>query len=253
MDKRIGAQFFTIRDYCRTLSDFENSCRRVSEIGYKTVQLSGIGDFSGKDVRRILEKYDLECVCTHRTPQKYLSDLEREIEFHKEIGCRICGLGAMPGFNVKKETILQFAADFRPVIQKLNENGLVFAYHNHAFEFEKLGEKYAFDIITEEINSENFKYILDVFWLAYAGIDPAQFISERSGRIACVHFKDLKIKDGTPQFAEAGAGNINWDAVIPACRKAGAEYALVEQDECDGDPFTSLQKSYSFLTGKGFV
>lgn len=253
MDKRIGAQFFTIREYCRTLADFEGSCRKVREIGYKTVQLSGIGDFSGKDIRSILEKYDLECVCTHRPPQKYLSDIEGEIEFHKEIGCRICGLGSMPGFNAKLETILTFAENFRPVIQRLKENGLVFAYHNHAFEFEKIGERYVFDIITDKIGSESFKYILDVYWLAYAGIDPAQFIRERSGSIACVHFKDLKIKDGVPRFAEVGAGNINWDAVIQASSEAGAEYALVEQDECDGDPFASLQKSYSFLAEKGFV
>ena len=47
MDKRIGAQYYTIRDFCGTLDDFDYSCKKISEIGYKTVQLSGIGDFSG--------------------------------------------------------------------------------------------------------------------------------------------------------------------------------------------------------------
>ena len=41
MDKRIGAQYYTIRDYARTLEDFEESCRKVREIGYQTVQISG--------------------------------------------------------------------------------------------------------------------------------------------------------------------------------------------------------------------
>ena len=42
MDKRIGAQYYTIRDFCQTLDDFEKSCEKVSKIGYKTVQLSAI-------------------------------------------------------------------------------------------------------------------------------------------------------------------------------------------------------------------
>lgn len=253
MDKKIGAQYYTIRDFCTTLEDFDSSCKKVSEIGYKTVQLSGIGDFSGRDIKKILDKYSLECVCTHRPPQNYLNSLEREIEFHNEIGCKICGLGSMPGFNAHIETIEKFTADFKPVIKKLGENGLIFAYHNHAFEFEKINGKYVFDIITDAVDAEHFKYILDVYWLSYAGINPAQFIRERSNKIACVHFKDLKIKEGQPRFAEVGAGNIDWDEVISACEDANVEYALVEQDECEGNPFDSLQISYDFLTKKGFI
>ena len=252
MDKRIGAQYYTIRDFCKSLEDFDNSCKKVSEIGYKIVQLSGIGDFSGEDIKDILDKYGLEAVCTHRAPQNYLENIDKEIEFHKTIGCNICGLGAMPGFNVKEETIKAFIQNFTPVCKKLEENGLIFAYHNHAFEFEKIDGEYVFDILTNGIKADNFKYILDVYWLSYAGVNPAKFIRERSGRIACVHFKDLKIVDNKPCFAEIGQGNIDWDDVISVCEEAKVEYALVEQDICDGDPFESLSKSYNFLKTKGF-
>lgn len=254
MDKRIGAQYFTIRDFCQTLEDFDKACKRVSEIGYKTVQLSGIGDFDGKDVKAILDKYGLEVVCTHRPPQNYLENIDKEIEFHKAIGCKICGLGTMPGFNAKRETIDEFVKNFKAVCEKLAENGLIFAYHNHAFEFEKIDGKYVFDIITDNIKADNFRFILDAYWLSYAGLNPAKFIKERKGRIACVHLKDLKIEDNTPKFAEVGTGNIDWDDVIKACEEAEVEYALVEQDNnwIDDDPFKSLEISYDYLTKKGF-
>ena len=252
MDKRIGAQYYTIRDFCQTLEDFDESCRRVKEIGYKLVQLSGIGDFEGKDVKAILDKYGLQAVCTHRAPQNYLENLDREIEFHKTIGCKVCGLGAMPGFNAKKETIEEFAKNFKPVIKKLAENDLIFAYHNHAFEFEKIDGKYVFDIITDSIAADNFRFILDAYWLSYAGVNPAKFIRERKGRIACVHLKDLKIVNNTPAICEIGVGNIDWDDVIAACEEAEVEYALVEQDTCDGNPFDSLKISYDYLSKKGF-
>ncbi len=252
MDKQIGAQYYTIHGFCKTLEDFDTSCARIKKIGYKMVQLSGIGDFEGKDIKNILDKYDLKVACTHRAAQNYLDDIEKEIDFHKTIGCEIAGLGSMPEFNAKEETIKNFGEKFTPVCEKLKKHGIVFAYHNHAFEFEKRAGRYAFDAIINSIKSDNFKLILDVYWLSYAGINPAKFIREYGDKIACIHFKDLKIKDNKPHYAEIGQGNIDWDDVINACEQSSAKYALVEQDVCEIDPFDSLKISYSFLKKKGF-
>ena len=54
MALQIGAQYYTIRDFCQTLEDFRESCKKVAEIGYKTVQLSGIGDFKAEEIKPIL-------------------------------------------------------------------------------------------------------------------------------------------------------------------------------------------------------
>ncbi len=250
MDKRIGAQYYTIRNFCKTIEDFDESCKKVSEIGYKTVQLSGIGDFEAEDIKKILDKYGLEAVCTHRPADNYLNNLENEIEFHNTIGAKICGLGSMPGFNAKIETINNFIDSFTRVSNELNKNGLVFAYHNHAFEFQKIDGKYVFDIIAE--SCDNFKFILDVYWIACAGINPEKIIRKYDNKIACVHFKDLKVVGNDHCYAEVGQGNLDWDEIIKVCEKCDIKYALVEQDKCDGDPFESLKISYDFLKEKGF-
>ncbi len=251
MDKRIGAQLYTIREFCKTLEDFDASCKKIKEIGYQTVQLSGIGDFSGEEIKGILDKHGLEAVCTHRSPQQYLENLDGEIAFHKTIGCHICGLGSMPGFSAKPETVENFIRNFSPVANKLAENGLIFAYHNHAFEFAKQDGRFVFDMLSEQMTGQ-LKYILDVYWLAVAGLDPAKFIRAHKGQIACVHFKDLKIVGNAPTFAELGMGNLDFDDIIAASEEAGVEYALVEQDTCEGDPFESLKISYEYITSKGF-
>ena len=249
MSIKIGAQYYTIKDFCQTIEDFDESCKKVAEIGYKYIQLSGIGNFEASEIKPIIDKYGLEVVCTHRPAVNYLENLDKEIEFHKTLGIKICGLGCMPGFNANPETVKNFVKDFTSVAEKLAQNGLTFAYHNHAFEFEKIDGKYVFDIITEA--STNFKFILDVYWLAFAGINPAKFIKKYADTLACVHFKDLKIVDNGPAYAEIGNGNLEWDEIIAACEEVGVEYALVEQDICDGDPFDSLKISYDFLKSKG--
>ena len=252
MKKQIGAQYYTIRQHCQTLEDFEESCRKVKEIGYQVVQLSGIGNFSGEEVKAVLDKYNLTCACTHRGPVNYLEQLDEEIAFHRTIGCDICGIGSMPGFNAKVETIESFVKKFGPVCEKLEKEGLIFAYHNHAFEFEKIDGKYAFEILFEKMPYKNFKLILDVYWLAFAGVNPAKFIRDYKDYIACIHFKDLKIVDNTQKFAEIGQGNLDWDDIISASYESSAAYALVEQDTCDGDPFDALKVSYDFLKERGF-
>ena len=247
MNIKIGAQYYTIRDYCQTIEDFDNSCKKVSEIGYKAVQLSGIGAFTADEIKPILDKYGLKVVCTHRGAQSYLENLDKEIEFHKTLDCNICGLGVMPNLSTDRENVLDFCNKFSPICEKLKEHGLVFAYHNHAFEFDKIDGQFAFDFLIDHIKSDNFKLILDVYWLSYAGVNPAKFLREHKDNIACVHFKDLKIVKNTPCFAEVGQGNIDWDDVISACDEANIEYALVEQDRCDGDPFECLKTSFDFL------
>ena len=119
----------------------------------------------------------------------------------------------------------------------------------------KINGRQAYDILCENIKSDNFKLILDVYWLSFAGINPAKFIRDHKDRIACVHFKDLKVLDNnTVTFSEVGEGNLDWDDIIAACEESSAEFALVEQDAAwiNDDPFESLKISYAFLTKKGF-
>lgn len=254
MSIKIGAQYYTIREFCQTIEDFDESCKKVSEMGYKYVQLSGTGNFSADEIKPILDKYSLKTVCTHRAPQNYLENIESEIEFHKTLDCKIAGLGAMPGHNAERETIDSFVKKFKPVVERLAKEGITFAYHNHAFEFAKIDGKFAFEIICEKMAADNFGAILDVYWLAYAGVNPAKFIREHSENIACVHFKDLRVSGNEAVYAEVGNGNLDWDDIISACEECGVEYALVEQDfnHLDDDPFKSLKVSYDFLKEKGF-
>ena len=38
---KIGAQFYTIRDFCKTPEALAESLQKVADIGYTTVQISG--------------------------------------------------------------------------------------------------------------------------------------------------------------------------------------------------------------------
>jgi sugar phosphate isomerase/epimerase len=66
----IGAQFYTIRDFCKTPEGLYESLEKVADIGYTTVQLSGVCQYDPAEMRAALDSLGLKCVLTHIPPQR---------------------------------------------------------------------------------------------------------------------------------------------------------------------------------------
>ena len=132
--------------------------------------------------------------------------------------------------------------------KRMHENGLQFAYHNHSFEFAKLENgRRIFDMLIEDTKPEEFSFIGDTYWFQYGGVNPCDYIEKISGRMKVCHFKDYRIVDNTPKFAEIGTGNLNLDAIYNKCKETGVKYIVIEQDTCDIDPRDSMAISYKNL------
>ena len=109
-----------------------------------------------------------------------------------------------------------------------------------------------FDRLLEKYDGSLLGFTLDTYWLQAAGLDVADFIRTLTGRVPCVHLKDMGVRGNASVMAPVGGGNMDFDKIIAACADAGTEYLLVEQDDCNGeDPFACLEKSYQFLTSRG--
>lgn len=254
MDKRIGAQFYTIREFCKDAESLRESMKKVAEIGYKTVQISGVGPIPPETIREYADEFGLEILVTHRPADEYENHLDELIRYHKVLGCKYAGLGCFSGEH-SMEGAKVFVEKYKPIAKKLAENGITFMYHNHALEFYKENGVSIMDYMIENTDPDNFKFLVDTYWVATAGVDVVEFLEKLGSRAPIVHFKDRKACLGWDPHAtmcEVGEGNLNWDKIIATCEKIGTEYALVEQDKCECDPFDALKTSYDYLTKKGF-
>ena len=109
------------------------------------------------------------------------------------------------------------------------------------------------DKILEAFPPEMLGITLDTYWLQFAGADVCDWMAKMKGRLECIHLKDMTatMKNGN-RMAPVGHGNMNFEKIIAAAGTAGAEYLLVEQDDCyEEDPFDCLKKSYDYLTSLG--
>ncbi|MFW6264860.1 MAG: sugar phosphate isomerase/epimerase family protein [Bacillota bacterium] len=247
---KIAAQLYTLRDYLQTAEDIDNTLQKVKKIGYDAVQVSGLGPIDPQDLKKIVDKEGLTICATHIGLERMKNDLEGVINDHKLWGCKYVGLGSMPNeYRADKESYIKFAKEASEIARSLKENDLQFVYHNHNFEFRKFGDKTGMDILFEESDPEVFDFELDTYWVQAGGADPVQWIKKLAGRMKVVHFKDMLISPEIEQrFAEIGEGNLNWPAIIEACKEIGVEWCPVEQDNCyEKDPFESLKISFENL------
>ncbi len=252
MDRRLGAQLYNVRKDTQNAEDLDKALARLSEMGYKTIQVSGVGPIPAEKIAELAKKYDMEIMCTHRDFAEYADNLDAAIKFHETLGCKLPGIGMLPGgFERSEAGFRQFARALRPIIAKFKEHGLPLLYHNHSFEFEKTKDgKSFFQILVDETELD---FILDVYWVINAGLNPAKLIRELGPRAKVIHFKDMCVKSNVPQMCPIMEGNLDWDDIIAACDEAGSLWAAVEHDICDDmDPYDSMEISYNNLKTKGF-
>ena len=242
----IGAQLFTLRNFCTNLSDFSETLKMVADIGYKTVQVSGVCPYEPEWLAAELKKNDLRCVLTHTN---VAADPLQTAKNHDVFDCQYAGLGYYD-FDGTWENYNNFLQQFTPVAQILRDNGKYFMYHNHNKEFMKLDGKQIFGRLAEDMPADLMGFTVDTFWVQYGGCDPAQWIEDLAGRVPCIHLKDI---DFGHKKMPVGEGNLNWNRIFKTAEASGTKYMLVEQDDCyDRDPFECLRSSYDFLVANGF-
>ena len=248
-----GAQLFTVRDYTQNLEDFAETLKKVADIGYTTVQVSGACAFEADWLKEQLQKNGLTCVITHTNPDRIAYETEKVIEDHKTFGCNYVGLGSIPwglgqnpaGLTVDPKTV-------RDPAKKKKEAGVNLLPNTPGCELKEATGAPLRAGMAGNSPADELGFTLDSYWVQYGGGDPAAWAEKLSGRVDCVHVKDMQYKHGKQEMAYIGEGNLNFDRFLAACEKAGTKYVLVEQDDCQGrDPFFCLKKSYEALAAMG--
>ena len=258
MPTQIGAQMYTLREHCKTPSDIIKTCAKLSKIGFGAVQASALGPIEPAELRKILDDHGLICAATHRGLDAMRDEPQALIDEHQVLGCELTALGGFGFGGADERKWGGFIEQFNSVSQCLSRGGLRVGYHNHSHEWAPFGppdkispNRTPIQKLMDGLDS-NVWFELDTYWIAHAGADPAVWIRKCAGRIPAVHVKDMTIMpDREQKMCEVGAGNLNWPAILDACKSAGVQWYLIERDHGDLDPFDSLQISLENLNEMG--
>jgi sugar phosphate isomerase/epimerase len=251
---QIACQMYTLREFTKTPADIARTLARVKKIGYDAIQVSAFGPIEPKELASILRNEGLTCCATHASLEKMRDQTQQVIDEHKLWDCKYTAIGGYFNRQAKAEEWLSFAKEYSGIAQKFTAAGMSLGYHNHNHELIKHENgKTALQMLVENCSPKVW-FEIDTYWIVAGGGDPIAWINEVKGRIPCVHFKDMAVKfeDRAQLMAEVGEGNLNWPGIVKACKEAGVEWYIVEQDNCYGkDPFECVATSLRNLRGMG--
>lgn len=243
---QVALQLYTVRD--ETERDFASTVRRVAQIGYGAVELAGYGGLTADELKALLEETGLRAASSHVALDRLEADLDSEITYCKQIGCSYVVLPWLDMSRRSAEFLHALAPRLNEFGRRCQEQGLAFAYHNHDFEFVQDNGVYLLDHLVESTDPALVSLELDVYWAAFAGVDPVEYLRRHAGRVALVHVKDLA---ADRSFTEVGNGTLDFPAIVAAGETGGARWYIVENDKPQIPSLESARQSLDYLRGIG--
>ncbi|MBS7671178.1 sugar phosphate isomerase/epimerase family protein [Croceicoccus gelatinilyticus] len=273
-DLPIGAQLYTLGDNVE--KDLHGSFDRLAEIGFRSVQLSGLHGHNVSDLRKAADLSGLKITSIHLGDTDLGSSADDAMRLADDLAVLGTREVVMRMFIFPRDVARKPDEPFRGWLDRavreqgaglwqrtaallnargelLREAGVALSYHNHNCEFAPVGDTTGWGILMQETEPDFVSFEVDVGWVAAAGLDPVNFITSMAGRTRLMHVKDISAQT-QPNFgfeqvsAAIGSGIIDWAALLPAAYQAGVRQFYVEQEPpFEGGRFEALAKGYAFL------
>jgi len=237
--EQFSIQLYSVRDIIN--NDFSGTLKKLAEMGYTGVEFAGYGGLSAPEMKDVLTANGLKSVGAHIGIEGLTKRLDEELAYHRVLGTEyiIC-----PFYNMKTgEDALKLAEILKPVAAKCVGSGFKFAYHNHAHEFDKDGGEYLLDILFKNLPPEAAME-LDIYWAAYAGVEPLAYMEKHRDRLKLLHIKQI---DNEKKCVDLDQGVIDFRKIITKAKTLGVEHFILEQEEYAVSSIVSVKNDIDYI------
>lgn len=267
MVPQISVQLYSVRE--QAAADYEGTIRAIAEMGFANVEPAGYPGSSPAEAAKLFADLGLSAPSCH-CGLPIGENKNQVIDDALTMGHRYIVTGCPPKFKENYESadkIKAMVALYCEAAEVAAENGLLVGYHNHDWDLIDVDGKPGYRHFLES-TPDTVLWEADLFWVARAGLVPADFVKEIGSRGKLLHLKDgivtaegefteaetedgkIMVSSSTP-FLPAGAGQV--DLVAASAASEHVEYAVVELDSYEGDMMKAVQESYTYLTTEGIA
>jgi sugar phosphate isomerase/epimerase len=237
-----GLQLYTVRGLLAT--DYEGTLARVARLGYRQVEFAGVYPAAPRQTLAMLKRQGLAAPSGHASYAELERDLAGALRTANQLEQRFI---VCPSVDEGRRRTLddwkRIGQSFNRIGAEARRAGLVFAYHNHDFEFPPLGGQIPYDVLLAETDPTLVRLEIDLYWMAKAGRDPLAYFQNYPARFPLIHLKDMA-RDGT--ITELGQGTIDFRRILAHADLAGIVQCFVEHDD-PADPLRSIETSLRYL------
>jgi sugar phosphate isomerase/epimerase len=253
--KGIGLQLYSLRDAMKV--DVPGTLKQVAEMGFTTLETANYGEgkiygMAPSDFKRAVKDLGMKMTSTHLGGPNYTKETatqaldwwKKAIDDHVEAGVRYMVKPSMP--KVKTLDELKMWCDFYNQIGELSyASKILFGYHNHASEFEKLEGEIMYDFMLKNTDPKKVFFEMDVYWVMKGGYNAVDYMTKYPDRFPVLHIKDEK------EIGESGL--IDFKPIYETAYKNGLKDSFVEVERYNFDPIVSVKKSYDYLNAAKYV
>ncbi len=242
-------QLYTVRDLIAQRG-FISAVRQVAEIGYAGVETDSFPGMTPEAAGKLFKGVGMQVCSIHRFPIPGPDQKAEVLDVLGALDCKFVISGGDPERFKTEDEIKAICDEFNQAAAMFAGHGIRFGVHNHWWEYFKVGERYAYEMMLDYVTPQ-VTFQLDTYWIKTAGVDPAAITQLMGKRSPLLHIKDGPAVKNAPQTA-VGEGVLDF----PAIAKAGqghTEWMIVEMDACAMDMLEAVKKSYQYLTSKGLA
>ncbi|MEY8707598.1 sugar phosphate isomerase/epimerase [Bacteroides faecichinchillae] len=260
--KDVTIQLYSVRDLIKEGSDFNALLKKLAKMGYSSVEAANYNDgkFYGltpEDFKKAVEDAGMTVLSSHCS--RGLSDQELAsgdfseslkwwdqcIAAHKAAGMKYI---VTPWLGVPKtvKDLQTYCNYFNEIGKRCKENGMLYGYHNHAHEFEKVeGKEVMYNYMLENTNPDYVFFQMDVYWVVRGQNSPVDYFKKYPGRFKILHIKDDR---------ELGqSGMVGFDAIFKDAATAGVQNIVAEIERYSCPVEESVKESIDYLLDAPFV
>lgn len=214
----------------RVNEDLPGVLDEVAAAGYQAVETGFMSKIAGKEFRKMLADRGLKHVGAHHSGHQ-TDQVPAIIDWLRETGATDLILSDLETRELTEDLYQRKAKVYNAAGEKCRQAGLTLSYHNHSWEFGRIGGKLALERLYELTDPEFVKACIDTYWVWDGQADPAAFVKKHEARLRILHAKDSFLKEvGQRSFCPVGAGVIDYPAIFAAFQSSPAPWVVVEQD-----------------------
>jgi sugar phosphate isomerase/epimerase len=230
----IGFQLYTARgEFSRNVPD---TLKQIAGLGYKAVEFWGYAGtptvyqkYSAQELRKLLDDNGLKCCGIHMELKAIaMENLTRTIENNQILGNQFLNVAAAESKMSTEKGIKELAATLNDVSAKCAAHRMAVGYHAHPFDFARIGDKYAWELLFDQTHPE-VNMQMDVGNCLTGNGDPIAMLKKFPGRTLTIHIKEHGEKTFDSDY---------YREVFQLCETtAGTQWYIVEMGGPEGNGF----------------
>lgn len=246
----VGVQLYMVRAAMRAAP--EATVARIASLGFQQIEWWGSWDRTPKQVRAMLDANGLSAPSAHIDPRDLSPErLPALLEAAATIGHRTVLIAwTAPEQRKSADDWKRLGALLSQAGAEGAKVGIRTGYHNHDFEFARLGDRTALEILLAESDARVVDLELDCYWAFNAGQDPQALLERHRDRITMLHLKDAASAPSHEQV-DLGTGVIPWRPLLDAAVKQRVTNVYVEMDD-PADAWASARAGREYLRTIGY-